>query len=77
MCVMYVIPHFSNRILDFFWELPSVKEQKIFLVFFVQRSYPALSIVRPDTQKLWAEGLSTARKIALNCPVSIFTNSDI
>ncbi len=22
MHVMYVIPHISNRILDFFWELP-------------------------------------------------------
>ncbi len=27
MYVMYVIPNISNRILDFFWELPNYKEK--------------------------------------------------
>ncbi len=37
MYVMYVIPHISNRILDFFWELPftrrtpACKSEKFFV----------------------------------------------
>ncbi len=50
MYLMYVIPHISNRILDFFWELPAYSIQpmtKVVLlkgIWYVSEEQPWLSI---------------------------------